>query len=85
MVEMLRECMTVFGEDVSTPVLLPSEVRDDTEQLSKNKGDLFHLVFEGLLSIVKVSRIYLDTDLSFLIFILSKSDVDDEKNCIVLR
>ena len=64
MLEQLRECMKMFGEYVSTPVLYPetiflSEVRFDAEKLIKKKGDIFHSVVTKLLFTIKRSIPYL--------------------------
>ena len=52
------------------------ELREDAYQLSEKKGDLFHLVVEKLLFIMKMSRLDLDIYVSFLTTRVSKSDVD---------
>ena len=49
----------MFGEYISASVSYPStknlfEVREDSDQLSKKEGELFHLVVENLLFIMKV-------------------------------
>ena len=56
----------MFGEDVSTLVTSLAtrkllEVREDSKQLSKKKGELFHSVVVKLLFIMKRSRLDLDT------------------------
>ena len=57
------------------------EVRQDTEQLSDNKGCVFYSAVKNILFIMKNFRPYLDTAISFLTTGLSKIDVDDWVNC----
>ena len=82
MVKRLEECMEIFGEDVSTLVTSPAtkkffEGREDAKQLSDKRRELFHLVVEKLLFIVKRSRPDLDTAVVFFITKVSNSGVDD--------
>ena len=72
----------MFGEDVSTSVTCPitnklSEVRENSEKLSDNKEELFHLVVKKLLFIMKSYRPDLETAVGFLTKRVSKIDVDD--------
>ena len=72
----------MFGEDVSTSVTSPAtrkllEVREDSKQLSKKKGELFHSVVVKLLFIMKRSRLDLDTAVIVFTMRVSKSEVDD--------
>ena len=50
------------------------EVKEYSEQLSEKKGDLFHLVVEKLLFMMKTSRPDLETATSFLTTRVSNSD-----------
>ena len=56
------------------------EVREYYNQLSENKGEIFHSVVKKLLFVMKSSRIYLETAMIFLTTRVSKSDVDDWEN-----
>ena len=81
----------MFREDVSTSVSSPEtktffEGREDADQLIENKVDLFHSVVEKLLLITKRSRPALETFMSFLTTIVSKSNIEGwEKTRRILR
>ena len=72
----------MFGEDVSISVSYPAinklfEVREDTQQLRKNKGELFQQILAKLLFIMKELGPDLNMTVSFLMNRVSKSDLDD--------
>ena len=84
MVKQMEECRDSFGEDVSTLVTSPAtnkffEVREYAEQLSENKGKLFHLVVEKLSFIMKSFRTDLEMVMGFLTTRVSKSDIDNRE------
>ena len=91
MVEQLKERIESFGEGVSMLFTSPAknklfEVREYSEQLSQNKGELFHSMVGKILFIMKRSRPDLETAVGFLETRVLKSDVDDrEKLRRILR
>ena len=78
--ENLEDCITMFGEDVSTSASSPatkvSEVREYDKQLIEKKGELFHLVVAKLLFIMRFLKPGLETIVSFLATRVSKSDIN---------
>ena len=85
MVKQLEEYTKMFGEYVNTPVSSSEtknlfEVREDSRQLSENKGKLLHLVVAKLLFIMKTSRPDLETAMSFLTTRVSKSGIENWEN-----
>ena len=91
MVKYLEDCIEMFGEDVIMLVTYPAtkqffEVKEDAEQMSEKKGELFHSVVETFLFITKRSRPDLEKAMGFLTTRVSKSDVDNwEKWRSILR
>ena len=87
MVKQFEDCITMFGEHFSASVSSPatkkvSDLREDSEQLFEEKRELFQLVVEKLLFIIKRSRADLETAVSFLTDIVSKSDVENWERLI---
>ena len=75
----------MFGQDVSTLVTSPatnkfSEMREDAEELSENKGEFFHSVVTKLLFIMKSSIPDLEMVVGVLTMRVLKSDIDKWEN-----
>ena len=82
--EKLVKCMIYYGEDVSTPISYPEtkkwfELREYTKLLIEKKIQLFHLLVEKILFIMKRSTPDLETAVSFLMNRVSKNNVDNWK------